>query len=515
MYGNFCWQGWGRIALKYLRGSWLGFFFVFCAARGGETTFAAVTGEFRSDQILVQPRKNVSAQSLARFHAAQQSQVIKSFPRLGRLQVLRVPKNQTVAGMIAKYQASGLVEFAEPDYIVHACAVPNDPLYLDGTEWWLNNTGQNGGTPGADIKAPQAWDVLTDGGKVVVAVLDSGIRATHEDLAENMWVNPVDGGHGFNAFTGTNDPNDDFGHGTWIAGVLGAVGNNGKGLAGVAWTAQMMSCKCLDDGGNGSDSTVLACLDYARTNGARVINASFSATNSSVAVSNAIMALRDDGIILVAACGNGTFFNAHPNVDFFPQYPACYPMDNIISVLSTSPNDQLGLRSPYGPTSVDLGAPGDQLTSTSATADNRYVSSTETAGLAGTSFAAPMVSATCALMISKYPNETYQQIIARILKATDPLPALEGKCVTGGRLNLWKALSPPIDLVSVPGTNGAPFQLHVSAGANRACVIESSPDLMTWAPIFTNTTAADGTFDFVDADSLDGAQRFYRAVSEP
>jgi hypothetical protein len=87
--------------------------------------------------------------------------------------------------------------------------------------------------------------------------------------------------------------------------------------------------------------------------------------------------------------------------------------------------------------------------------------------------------------------------------------------VTGGRLNLWKALSPPITLASVPGTNGAPFQLRVSTGANRACVIESSLDLMTWTPIFTNTTAADGTFDFVEANSDDGAQRFYRAVSEP
>ena len=354
MHGNFCWRGAGLIRGENLPGPgiWLVLFFCAVVCRGAG--LAAGAGDFRADQILVQPRKNVSAQSLAKFHSAQQSEVVKSFPSIGGVQVLRVPKNETVASLIAKYQASGLVEFAEPDYIVHACATPNDPLYLDGTLWWLNNTGQNGGTPGADIKATQAWDVLTDAGKVVVALLDSGIRATHEDLADNMWVNPVDGGHGFNAFTGTNDPNDDFGHGTWLAGVLGAVGNNGKGVTGVAWTAQMMACKCLDSAGNGSDSTVIECMDYARTNGARVLNVSFSATNSSVAVSNAIMALRDDGIILVAACGNGTFFNAHPNLDMVPQYPSCYPMDNIISVLSTTRNDELGLRSGYGPTSVDL-----------------------------------------------------------------------------------------------------------------------------------------------------------------
>jgi hypothetical protein len=118
-------------------------------------------------------------------------------------------------------------------------------------------------------------------------------------------------------------------------------------------------------------------------------------------------------------------------------------------------------------------------------------------------------------MIAKYPAENYHQIIQRVLTAVDPLPALAGKCVTGGRLNLWKALSPSINLTSVPGTNGAPFQLHLSTGANRRCVIESSPDLVNWSPIFTNTTAADGTFDFVDNGAINAAQRFYRAVSAP
>lgn len=515
MHGNFCSQGRGRIAREYFRSLLAVFILVFSSVVSSRAGALAAGGDFRTDQILIQPRKNVGPQSLARFHAAQQSRVVKSFPRFGGVQVLRVPKNETVASLIAKYRASGLVEFAEPDYLVHACAAPNDPFYADGTLWWLNNSGQNGGTPGADIKAPQAWDVLSDAGKVVVAVLDSGIRATHEDLADNMWVNPVDGGHGFNAFTGTNDPNDDYFHGTLVAGVLGAVGDNGKGITGVAWTAQMMSCKCLDYQGNGSDSTVIECMDYARTNGARVLNMSFSGTNSSVAVSNAIVALRDEGIILVASCGNGTFFNQHPNTDIFPQYPACYPMDNIISVLYTTRNDQLGLVSPYGPISVDLGAPGDQISSTSFSADNAYALSTTGSGVSGTSFAAPMVAAACALMISKYPDETYQQIIARIFKATDPLPSLAGKCVTGGRLNLFKALSPPIDLTVVPGVDGGPFQLHVSTGANRNCVIESSPDLSSWMPVFTNITAADGTFDFVDTNSVDASQRFYRAVSEP
>ena len=126
-----------------------------------------------------------------------------------------------------------------------------------------------------------------------------------------------------------------------------------------------------------------------------------------------------------------------------------------------------------------------------------------------------MVSGACALMIAKYPDETYQQIIARILKATDPIPALAGKCVTGGRLNLYKALNPPIELAVAPGVDGVSFQLHLSSGANRTCVVEVSSDLVTWTPIFTNITAADGTFDFVDTNAVAGSQRFYRAVSAP
>jgi hypothetical protein len=126
-----------------------------------------------------------------------------------------------------------------------------------------------------------------------------------------------------------------------------------------------------------------------------------------------------------------------------------------------------------------------------------------------------MVSGACALMLVKYPTENYQQIIARILKATDPLPSLAGKCVTGGRLNLYKALSPPIALSAIPATNGLPFQLVLSTGANRLCVIQSSPDLVNWSPVFTNTTGTNGVFTFVDYNSTNAPQLFYRAASAP
>src|SRR5207247_980523 len=162
------------------------------------------------------------------------AQVTRTFEEIGNLQIVRLPKGETVPGFIRKYEHSGLVEYAEPDYIVHVAATtPNDPLYLNGTLWGLNNTGQNGGAVDADIDAPEGWDVLTSASNIVVAVIDTGVRYTHEDLAANIWVNPNDGGAGWNALTGTNKPLDDgssfsISHGTLVAGVLGAVGNNGK-----------------------------------------------------------------------------------------------------------------------------------------------------------------------------------------------------------------------------------------------------------------------------------------------
>jgi len=164
---------------------------------------------------------------------------------------------------------------------------PDDPEYINGTLWGFNNTGQNGGVADADIDAPEGWDILNSASDVIVAVIDSGIHYTHEDLAENMWVNPgeipgnrqdddgngfIDDVHGINVLTGSGDPRDDYGHGTHIAGIIGAVGNNGKGVVGVAWRVRLMACKFLDQTGNGSVSDAVQCIDYARGKGARIIN---------------------------------------------------------------------------------------------------------------------------------------------------------------------------------------------------------------------------------------------------
>ena len=230
----------------------------------------SVQPAYRDDQILIQPKTGGNPTALENFHRTHNCDVLRTFNGIGRLQVLRVPKGGTVSGLIAQYQKSGLVEFAEPDYIGQVFGItPNDPRYLDGTLWGLDK-----------ISAPAAWDVLTSASNIVVAVVDTGVRYTHQDLAANMWVNPVDGSHGWNALSGTNDPYDDaipltnISHGTLVAGVRGAVGNNGVGVVGVSWQLQIMACQWItNSNGKGAVSDCITCPDFARTNGAKVINA--------------------------------------------------------------------------------------------------------------------------------------------------------------------------------------------------------------------------------------------------
>jgi len=464
--------------------------FSWLAASAGTQTLPPA---YRDDQILIQPKAGIHQPALENFILARKNEVLRTFNGIGRLQIVRVPNGETVSSLIAQYQQSGLVEFAEPDYLGQVYGTtPNDPAFTNGTLWGLNV-----------ISAPAAWDVLTSASNIIVAVVDTGVRYSHEDLASNMWVNPGDGSHGLNVIAGSNDPNDDQGHGTSVAGVLGAVGNNDKGVTGVAWQVQIMACKCFNNLGIGSVSSVVAGMDYAQTNGAHIINASWGFP-ASLALSNAVYSLRDSNIIVVAASGNTA-----TDIDVNPTYPASYHFDNIVTVADTTRTDTLATASNFGATSVHLAAPGEQIYTTWSPNDYFYTTQS------GTSFAAPYVSGALALLLSKFPAEPYPQIIARLLNATDPLPALAGKCVTGGRLNLHNALSPPIRLTAIPAAMGAPFHLHLSGEPNRLCVIQVSTDLASWAAVFTNTTSTNGTFDFTDDQSTNSAQRFYRATAVP
>jgi len=470
--------------------------------------------DFRESRILVKAKAEVDPQALNRLHQARSNAVLRAYPNIGNLQVLRLRPGANALAEIARYQESGLVEYAEPDLIIHGLLSPNDPLFAP--QWSLYNWGQYGGS--ADISARAGWDLQNTATNMLVAVVDSGVRYTHEDLAANMWINPgeiagngidddhdgyIDDVHGINAFTGSGDPIGQHGHGTHIAGIIGAGGSNSVGIAGVAWHIKIMACQFLDAQLEGVLSDAIECLDYARSKGAKIINASWGMSSyNTQALYDAINSLRQVGILFVAACGN----SANNNDTTTPIYPASFDLDNIIAVAATKTNDTLASWSSYGPTTVDLGAPGDRILSCWNTDDSDYMS------WEGTSMAAPHVVGVCALVWSRFSWENYLQIKNRVLAGTDPIPALAGKCVTGGRLNLRKALDNGRPTLMVLGQTNGQFQLRLLGAPTNKLVIQSSSSLTGWLPIYTNQTSSSGILDFTDTTAAAASRRFYRAM---
>jgi len=368
-------------------------------------------------------------------------------------------KLESVPEGMEKLKSSGAsIEYTEPNLIVRPALLPNDPKVTDFTSWHLYNNTQID----KDIHAAKAWDRRTSAAfgttnKVIVAVVDCGVRYTHEDLAANMWRNPGeiagdgrdndrngyrDDVYGIDPVGGDTDPMDVDGHGTHCAGEIGALGNNGLGSSGVAWTGiQIMALRFIS-GGNGSLSDEVTCLNYARQMGARVINASYGQNGgTSQTEMSAINSLESAGVILVAAAGN----NGADNNGSTPFYPASYSNSNIIAVGATDANDNRASYSNYGATTVDLFASGDNIYSCWAGSDSNYSTGS------GTSFAAPLVVGAIALLIAEYPTESVTQIVVRVINtnAVDVLPSLSGLCVTGGRLNLGKLL-PAADPSTLP-----------------------------------------------------------------
>jgi subtilisin family serine protease len=403
--------------------------------------------------------KPEQTRAVERMHAAERAKVLHRFPALGNIEVIELPQDASVEPVIARYRQSGLVEAAEPDHRFALAATADDPSYADGTQWNLNNIGQSGGVADSDIDAPEGWDTYNSASNIIVAVIDTGARLTHEDLAANLWINPgeipgngfdddlngfIDDVHGINAIAHTGNPIDDVGHGTHVTGIVGAVGNNGKGVAGVCWGIRLIICKFLDTDG-GLESDLIQCLDYAQTHGAKVINCSFVAPTYDIVLSNAFWSLHIAGIVVVAAAGNSGTDN-----DVAPQYPASLKMDNLIAVTATTRTDGFAGYN-YGASSVHLAAPGYQIYSTFNGHDADY------GYLSGTSMSAPHVSGALALLSARFPSDDYRGLINRLLASVDPLPGLAGRCATAGRLNLSKALGPPLQADFIPSKTASLF----------------------------------------------------------
>jgi hypothetical protein len=362
------------------------------------------------------------------------SSVKRNYTLVKGLSQVSLPTGVSVESAVTSLKQSSSVLYAGPDYISHTFIVPNDTRFSD--LWGMRNTGQAGGAPGADIDATAAWDISTGSSSIVVAVTDSGVDYTHPDLAANMWRDP-NGNFGYDFANNDNDPMDDLGHGTHVAGIIGAVGNNNLGVAGVCWRVRIMAVKIIDANGQGYLSDLISGVDYAVSNGARVINASWGFApgvplSAVQPLYDAISAAQGANVIFVAAAGN----NYGNNNDVSPVYPASFDLDNIISVMAVTNTDSVSGYSNHGLTSVDIGAPGG---SNSGGSDD--ILSTYPGGgyayRAGTSMASPHVAGACALLLSIDSTLNFSEVKQIVLDTIDPtLPAL---CVSGGRLNLAAA----------------------------------------------------------------------------
>ena len=410
--------------------------------------------------------------------------LLRSFIGDPDLFLLRVPDSIGIERAITDLNRNPNILFVCKNAIFHALVEPNEPNFY--RLWGLKNTGLWGGVVDADIDAPEAWDLSTGNLNIVVAIIDTGIDYNHADLAPNMWTNTdeipgngsdddhngfVDDVRGWDFVNNDNDPIDDNDqppyqpvyHGTHIAGVIGAKGNNGLGVAGVNWNVKLMPAKARDRNGQFFFNNFINAIDYATQNGAHLTNNSYGSYETSpqiiLLIENAVVRARTAGRLFVAAAGNDSLNIDAPGHKF---YPAGLMEENVIAVASTNNRDELSSFSNWGPLSVDLGAPGG--TSLPFSEDDIYSTKRYNAYqyLAGTSMAAPYVAGVAALAWGYRPDaEDYASVKYAIMNSVDPKPSLAGMTLTGGRLNAGKALYLPVAPSNL-GTVGYCFEVKLT-----------------------------------------------------
>jgi uncharacterized delta-60 repeat protein len=425
------------------------------------------TPAFTDGELIVRFRHWASASTRIQAHRAAVA-VVKRRMLLPDTYLVRFNRHKDPLEVARIYRRQAGVRYAEPNFIrTYDSTLANDPAL--GELWGYHNRGQvvNGfaGTAGADIHAPEAWDVTQGSTSVVVGVVDTGIDYNHSDLAPNIWTNAADppgGGdqdsngliddyHGYNFLDGpTNpDPIDDVGHGSHVAGIIAAAGNNSTGVTGVSWRSKIAALRACDAVGC-DDAAIADAFTYAGIKGFRVVNASLSSPNNPTTpgplYSNTIAAAITayPNTLFVVAAGNGGGDEVGDNVETTPAYPCSYTSANLVCVAATDANDNLALFSDYGSTSVDLAAPGQYILSTW----KRNGGQDQYAYESGTSQATAMVSGSVALDLSKTPGATAPTLRNDLLVHTVAKPQLSGKVVTGGRLdvgNMIPVQSPSTD----------------------------------------------------------------------
>ena len=428
-------------------------------SRARETSLpqAQASPAIKPGELLVKFRSSVSPQLrdalIASIGARRRS------PLRGQSNLEKLELNGTDPFLVAlQLRQHPAIEFAEPNFVINqAEIVPDDPEFSQ--QWGMRNTGQNGGQYGSDINVANAWERTTGGTSTVIAVIDSGIDFTHADLATNQWTNltPSTAGdvHGWDYITESPQILDEQGHGTAIAGIIAAAGNNGIGTSGVMWRANLMSLRVLDNTGTGDVADAVEAIDYAVSHGAQVINISWGTTGESTALREAIARAIQHNVVVVCSAGNGG-----ANLAQSPYYPASFGLPDLIVVSATDNFDQLASWSNWG-ANVKLAAPGVNILSTKM--GGGYWNAT------GTSAAAPLVSGVAGLMKSMKPQASSHAVNLALQQSARQVASLAGKVKSGGVVNAAVALqvlstitddhgpSPlPLPTPSVPGGTSTP-----------------------------------------------------------
>ncbi|MDQ6624026.1 MAG: S8 family serine peptidase, partial [Verrucomicrobiota bacterium] len=402
---------------------------------------------------------------------------------------------------------------------------PNDPYWLSGSLWGMER-----------IQVQEPWQelALLNDPTVVVASIDTGVNYNNPDLAASMWHNPgeipgngidddgngyIDDVYGIDTYNHDSDPIDDYGHGTHTAGTMAATGNNGIGVAGVHWRAQIIACKFISAQDEGTDAGAIECLNYLIALKQRGVN--IRVTNNSwgdardlnaeypAALQAAFAAATDAGMLNFCAAGN----YAHNN-DAIPFDPATFPIDGIVALAASDESDNRAYFSNYGATSVDFAAPG---TSTLSTMGGDY------GYLSGTSMATPHAAGSAALIAEFHPEFSPLTLKSLLMGNVDVLPQWSGLTATGGRLNLARAfaaaaqLETTLQIISVSQPSAHEFQITwvaVPGGTYRVSSAASPAGPFT--PLSDPITAGAGqtSESYTDANA-DGPARFYRVELVP
>ena len=479
------------------------------AAESASPSAGAFKGELThfDDQSLIPAPRSVPGELLVRFRTGTTNAKMdgtlssvslvtkRAFKIVPGLRVVRLAEGMRQETALAALRQRPDVEFAEPNYILRATAVPNDPRFPE--QWGLENTGQDPvlSVVDTDIDAADAWNITTGSASVIVAVVDTGIDYQHPDLAANIFRNTaecdgdgidddgngfVDDCHGIDVLNGDSDPMDDEGHGTHVAGTIGAVGNNGVGVSGVAWQVKLLPCKFLGADGSGTTEGAIACLEYVAGLAARGEN--IIATNNSwgdgwysESLRQAIVAQRQRGLLFIAAAGNSGVDH-----DLAQVYPCDYDVANILCVAAVTYSDFLPNFSDFGRHSVHVTAPGWDILSTLP--GNSY------GLLTGTSMAAPHATGIAALLKAANPARDWRAIRNLIMAGGD-LRASASRTISGRLANangsltcvnrpIFQRLRPELPFVAMHRT-GDPVLLRA---LNINCAAPAGAPTVTVTP---------------------------------